>query len=177
MSQIEATPTPAAETNDIVYLPGEWLDETIPDTGQHPNAFIHREGDAWFLRPIEDGANREQEEFWRKLEHGDVIEFSVRETHGTWAITIEDWPGSETGTRATGGEAIPAAANCFFCVVNDYVEENLEDCVKAILHNDPEFRGKVSIDAYSWDDAGCWLFSVVDGKATFIQLDASHAIH
>ena len=161
--------------SETKYLPGDWLDEEVPETGDHPDAFLICEDGVWSLRPIEDGAVRDQPTFWQALKIGDIVVFCEHRDFGFWTVTIaEDQNGKVT---FTGGETIPAEANCFWSdAMPDDMGETLQDLVDFIRMEDPGFCGDVSVQAYVWTDGEPWRLERADGKIGFVK-EATHGLH
>ncbi len=94
------------------FLPEPWLDETIPERGDHPDVFLHSSDGQWYFRPVEDGEDKDQPEYWTALTPGQVVPFCEFRDHGQWTITISrDGDGRPIWS---GGEAV---MNAFMLII------------------------------------------------------------
>jgi hypothetical protein len=164
------------------YLPTDWCDETIPETQEHPDAFLICHNGQWWIAPPENIVGEPedkdfplnwQDEAWsQKIADGDIVEFSERRMFGIWEITVEDQRDDRGRIVFAGGADIPVEADHFTIDGDmDTFMDTLEGCLEEHFTQMGE-GGVWDVDAYSWVDHIQWRFSIVDGKAGFTQVVA-----
>lgn len=149
------------------FLPEPWLDETIPERGDHPDVFLHSSDGQWYFRPVEDGEDRDQPEYWTALTPGQVVLFCEFRNYDQWTIAIT----SDDDGRPiwSGGEAIDPEANCFYCDDDndDAFGDTLQELVATMAANVPGIEGEFSVWAYHCSEGRAWIFEIVDGRGRF----------
>lgn len=159
------------------YLPAEWLDEVVPAPVDKPDELLSIVDGRFYL--IARDHEGEPDEDWKtEIQDGTFVEFCEFRDHGHWTISVR---GADDGSYIiSGGEGIPAEANCFVADGDtDTFAESLEDMIAGIAHFDPNHADTFSVHAYHWSDGKPWYFAVVDECAVFSPPGTfgSEAIH
>lgn len=152
-------------SDEMKWLPADWMDECVPDPQADPNAFICRDaGLGWLLRPVEDQISEYEEGSGSiRLSDGQAVQFSAFINYGDFTLTVHDDRSFETDRE------IPAKANCFRVDRDiDTLQPSLGDLVSC---GGGLYGGTYPIDAYWWsEEEYAFTFSIVDGKGQLTQV-------
>lgn len=158
---------PTYDRNRTYYLPADWMDETLPNLAAAPTDFVEQDaGGQWWLRlPVGD-IDRDDPHYQTEIEPDHAYSWMERRMFGAFSITVK-----EDGSWS-GGETIPAEANCF-AHADNWDEEIFESLEEFVERGNPDSEGKrldagdYDVEAWFWSDEISMMFEVIDGKPSF----------
>ncbi|ANM12094.1 hypothetical protein [Rhizobium sp. N324] len=153
-------------SDEMKWIPSDWLDEELPALQTDPNAFVCRHAElGWMLRPVEEQDEDLDEGFGiLHLVDGQVVRFSASIYYGDFELVVR-----EDGSFETDRE-IPTKANCFRV---DHDTDTLQPSLRELVVNDDGGLepGIHAIDACWWSEAETvFTFRIVDGKGQLTRV-------
>jgi hypothetical protein len=151
-------------SDEIKWIPSDWLDEELPELQNYPNAFIcHHAELGWMLRPVEEQDEDIDEDFSiLRLVDGLVVKFSASIYYGDFELVVRDDGSFETDRD------IPIKANNFRV---DRDTDGIQPTLQELVVDGGLEPGIHAIDACWWsEEEFVFAFDIAEGKGQLTQV-------
>lgn len=140
------------------YLPAAWLDEVCPEPVDHPDDLLRVIDGRTFLVACDE----DEDDAWKtEVVNGEFVTFCAFRDHGHWTLSVER--DADGRLVWSGGEGIPAEANCFHADGDtNTLADSLDQMFANMQLSDPDLSGEFSVHAYHWSDGEDWYFAIDD---------------